>query len=187
MSVWVAIADGTRAVMASDSRGTNGQFLELPQKFVRLKSRSFVRLDILVSSPDFAIDDILTAWPLLEGGGPLYEWARDEFVPTLREKLATRGLLVDGDERRRGQKLLPSSVLIAGRGSVVEVQSDGGIVRPVRNWETDGSGRCEASGALVTFLEAGTDIAAAAAASVRAACKLDQHCGEPIHVDEVGP
>lgn len=175
MTVVVAVSDGTRVCMASDSQTTdNGHCITVANKV-------FKHGQVLVGADGKgSIIDLFRycSPPEYKGMENIAAWAFRDLVPWMHAEMERRSIL---DEDKSKGWPFPGSVILAHAERALIVALDGQIVEPERRWCAIGSGRAIASGAIHHALNADDWKAdEVAIAGVEAACAMDNGCGLPI-------
>ena len=175
MTVVVAVSDGTRVCVASDSQITdNGHVIIGDSKIIRHGEALFAcdgaqRLGDLIRYNPPPMENL----PQMG----LARWACTDFVRWLKAEVeADKITMGDADGRFR----IPGSTLIAYKNECAVIGKDGAYV--ARDWVAIGSGRTEASGAVWAELQhEHWQADEVAMMGVRAAIEMDDGCSEPIH------
>ena len=179
MSVVVAVRSKQRTWIASDSRVTFGDRVEV------CGPKFFVRDGVAYG---FTGSLVTGAW-LREATIPernkkeqLLAWANRALGPWLLASARDRGTAEVSD----GASRLPGSVLLADKRSIVIVSGCGGCFTTSNHYAAIGNGADAAMGALCALNRYGIVLGhAAARAAVMAACAHSSSCGQPVYTQEI--
>jgi ATP-dependent protease HslVU (ClpYQ) peptidase subunit len=173
MSIIVAISDGKRVCMASDSQvGSGGN--KMPTKTPKIYRRGDYLFGVVGSmiTGHFLADHVIEADNILS--------AAENYGSELRQWASERNYLQSED----GLQVVACSTLIAHKSRIVLVDGTGSAVEPEFDWWAIGSGELAARGAIwaLTCIP-DMDSEEKARMAVEAACKLEEGCGGMARVE----
>lgn len=200
MSVVVGVKDGTRVVLAADSRVMLG---DLPRSSSSPKLRRVGAYVIGVCGDGSVLDAVFhrfdpPAAPSDVGGDEAAAFMVREFIPAYRDLLNEGRLLArdEGEGMMRAGSKDGSSLTVAWGPHLFGVSAEFALAHLDGPFLADGSGYQFAYGALgalvgpgrtaeevsVTMVDLGRSAVELAETAVGAAIRFDPHCGGPVRV-----
>lgn len=181
MTIVVAVKEGRRVCMGTDSQVTYGDLREVLTRSKMVK-RGPVLFGIAgaIAGYDW-IEHIMPEPTGLQHG--LRHWAVTAFLPEFYAWLKGRDLLRNGEH---GDRITASAAVIAYQDQIVLVDRGQGVTER-SHWAVCGAGEDFAAGAMTimqegTIFEGGAHAERCVVRTIEAACELSIQCCPPVRV-----